>query len=97
MNPHQIRKLRARSHKLKPVIIVGQAGVTAAVLKEISLALDHHELIKVRVNAIDREQRNKMMKWLCHELGAQWVQNLGHVITLFRKAKQAEIKCTGPK
>jgi RNA-binding protein len=54
-------------------------------------------LIKVRVNAIDREQRNKMMKWLCHELGAQWVQNLGHVITLFRKAKQAEIKCTGPK
>jgi RNA-binding protein len=97
MNPRQIRELRARSHKLKPVVIVGQAGVTAAVLKEISLALDHHELVKVRVNAIDREQRDEMTKWICHELGAQWVHTLGHVITLFRKAKQAEIKYTGPK
>ncbi|HWO99787.1 MAG TPA: ribosome assembly RNA-binding protein YhbY [Methylococcus sp.] len=97
MNPRQIRELRARSHKLKPVVIVGQAGVTAAVLKEISLALDHHELIKVRVNAVDREQRDEMTKWICHKLGAQWVQTLGHVITLFRRAEQTEIKCTGPQ
>ena len=43
--------LRARAHSLKPVVITGQHGVTPAVLNEINLALDHHELIKVRVNA----------------------------------------------
>jgi len=51
---NDVRKLRTRAHPLKPVVIIGQGGLTSGVMDEINLALDHHELIKVRVNASDR-------------------------------------------
>lgn len=77
--------LRAKAHSLKPVVITGQAGITPAVLNEIGLALDHHELIKVRVNAVDREERREMTAQICGELDAELIQSLGHIITLYRK------------
>jgi RNA-binding protein len=86
LHPEQKKELRTRSHHLKPVIITGNAGITPAVLKEISLALDHHELIKVRVNAADREQRAAMTQMICSELDASLVQSIGHIITIYRAA-----------
>ncbi|MDD2768006.1 MAG: ribosome assembly RNA-binding protein YhbY [Methylococcus sp.] len=88
MTPELRRQLRAKAHKLKPVVITGQAGVTPGVLGEINLALDHHELIKVRVNASNREARAEMTALICGESGAELVQSLGHVITLFRKSPE---------
>jgi len=84
LKPSQKKMLRARAHALKPVVITGQAGLTPAILDEISRALDHHELIKVRVNADDRNQRRDITTRICHELSAELVQSLGHIITLFR-------------
>jgi RNA-binding protein len=88
MTPTLRRQLRAKAHKLKPVVITGQAGITPGVLGEIDLALEHHELIKVRVNASDREARAEMTALICGESGAELVQSLGHVITLFRKSPE---------
>ncbi len=85
MKSDQKKQLRARAHALKPVIITGQAGISPAVLNEINLALDHHELIKVRINAEDREQRQEMSKHICSETGAELIQSIGHIITLYRK------------
>ena len=79
------KQLRAKAHALKPVIITGQAGVSPAVLFEINAALDHHELIKVRVNAEDREQRRELTEMICTETGAELIQAIGHVITLYRE------------
>ncbi len=79
------KQLRAKAHALKPVIITGQAGVSPAVLSEINAALDHHELIKVRVNAEDREQRRELTEMICTETGADLIQAIGHVITLYRE------------
>ncbi len=79
------KQLRAKAHALKPVIITGQAGVSPAVLLEINAALDHHELIKVRVNAEDREQRRELTDLICTETGAELIQAIGHVITLYRE------------
>ncbi len=79
------KQLRAKAHGLKPVVITGQAGVSDAVLNEINLALDHHELIKIRVNAEDREQRREMGEYICSETGAELIQSIGHIITIFRK------------
>jgi RNA-binding protein len=84
LHPEQKKELRTRSHHLKPVIITGNAGITPAVLKEISLALDHHELIKVRVNAANREQRTQMTQMICSELDASLVQAIGHIVTIYR-------------
>jgi RNA-binding protein len=88
--------LRARAHGLKPVVITGQAGLSAAVLNEISLALDHHELIKVRVNAPDRETRQQMIEHICTALTAERIQTIGHIATLYRVSpdKQAKARST---
>jgi RNA-binding protein len=77
--------MRAKAHLLKPVVITGQNGVTPAVLNEIDLALEHHELIKVRVNAADREDRKTMIQQICTDSSAELIQAIGHVVTLYRK------------
>ena len=89
MKSDQRKQLRAKAHSLKPVVITGQAGLTAAVVNEINLALDHHELIKVRVNTDDREQRRQMGDDICTELNAELIQAIGHIITLYRKKPDA--------
>ncbi len=87
-NP-QKRHLKALAHPRKPVVIVGDSGITPAIIREIALALDHHELIKIRVNADDREAREIMILDLCKETGATLVQRVGHIATLFRRNHDA--------
>jgi RNA-binding protein len=77
--------LKAKAHKLKPVVITGQHGLTPAVLSEINQALDHHELIKIRVNAADRDERRELAEEIRRETAAELIQSIGHVITLYRK------------
>jgi RNA-binding protein len=81
----QRRHLRGLAHPLKPVVIVGQAGVTAPVLAEIGAALDVHELVKVKVNAGDRETRAAMIERILGETGADPVQRIGQILVLFRR------------
>ncbi len=85
MKPDLKKFLKAKAHALKPVVITGQHGVTPAVLNEINLALDHHELIKVRVNAADRDERRELIEEIVKTTGAELIQAIGHVITLYRK------------
>jgi len=77
--------LRAKAHALKPVVITGQAGLTPALLNEIDAALEHHELIKIRVNAQDREERAEMVEQICVESRAELVQSIGHIVAVYRK------------
>ena len=84
MNSELKKQLRAKAHALKPIIITGQAGITPPLLNEINLALDRHELIKVRVNAEDREQRREMAETIRSETGAELIHSIGHVITIYR-------------
>lgn len=85
----QKRQLKALAHHLKPVVIIGDNGLTPAVMHEIVLALDHHELIKLRVNAEDREAREQMIAEICAETTAVLIQRIGHVATLFRRNPEA--------
>lgn len=92
LNEKDKRYLRALGHKLKPVVIIGNAGLTEAVLKEIVLALDHHELVKIRVNADDRESRDQMIGEICVRTHAALVQRIGHIATLYlRNPKKPRI------
>lgn len=83
-NP-QKRHLKALAHPRKPIVIVGDRGITPAVMHEIAQALDHHELIKIRVNVGDREGRDAMISDICTASGAALVQRIGHVATLYRR------------
>ncbi len=82
----QRRHLRKLTHHLKPVVIVGSAGLTEGVLAEIDSALAHHELVKVRVNAADRDERQAMIERIAENTGADWVLSIGHVAAFYRAA-----------
>ncbi len=75
----QKRWLRQQGHHLRPVVRLGQAGLSPAVLAEIELALDHHELIKVRINSADREARDVAVQAIGARTGAELIQRIGHV------------------
>ena len=81
---HQRRALKQRAHHLKPVVLLGAAGLPEAVLAEIELALDHPELIKVRVNGGDRDLRNAQVGTIVEETGAALVQRIGNIAVLYR-------------
>lgn len=85
LDKQQIRQLRALAHERKPIVIIGEKGLTSAVLAEIEAALRYHELIKVRVNAEDRLVRDEYIANMCQALSAELVQRIGHIATLFRR------------
>lgn len=77
--------LRGLGHKLKPVITVGNAGVSDALLKEFDSTLEHHELIKVRVRTESRQNRDEIIEELCNRGSAQRVARIGNVALLYRR------------
>jgi RNA-binding protein len=83
MTPALRKELRSKAHALKPVILTGQAGISKNVLAEIELALNHHELIKIRLRT-ERDARKEMETEICTKTGAELIQSIGQVITLFR-------------
>lgn len=91
LTPKQKKNLRAKAHALKPVVIIGNAGLTDNVLAEIDQALDYHELIKVRVNAANKTTHQQVTKQICNS-NAALVQSIGHIIVLFREKKAVRDK-----
>jgi len=91
LNNAQIRHLKSLAHPLKPVVIIGEKGVSEAVLQEIENALAAHELIKVKIRAEERADREQMIEAICAATGAAKVQRVGHILTLFKRSKEAKI------
>lgn len=79
------KKLKAKAHSLKPVIMIGQSGLKEAVLSEIELALDNHELIKVKIQSDDRDLRNQIRTEICLKTEAEFIQSIGKIIVIYRK------------
>lgn len=77
------KKLKSEAHSLHPVVIIGQSGLTDAVLAEIELALDHHELIKVKIRA-ERDDRKVISEKICTSTSAELIQSIGQVIVIYR-------------
>jgi RNA-binding protein len=89
LTPAQRSELRARAHRLHPVAVIGQKGLTPSLLVEIRRCLDAHELIKVRVLGEARETREGLFSAICEAADAAAVQHIGNVLVLFRE-KPAE-------
>ncbi len=81
----QRRYLRGLCHDLKPVVMLGNKGVTEAVTRELELSIDHHELVKVKLSGGDRDERQQQLDALTGATGAELVQQIGHVVSLFRR------------
>ena len=79
------KALKARAHKLAPVVMIGAKGLTDEVVNEVHLALKAHELIKVRAPRLQREARDVAFRALCERTGAEAVQSVGKVFVIYRK------------
>jgi RNA-binding protein len=84
LSESQKKYLRGLGHQKKPLIIVGDAGLSESLLAEYESTLDHHELIKVRVRAAGREERDAIIARLCDGSSAQLVQRIGNVALIYR-------------
>lgn len=81
----QKKQLRSQAHALKPIVIVGDKGITDNVLQEIDRALFDHELIKVRINAADKAEKKQLTQTICKHTQAALIQTIGHIIVIYRK------------
>lgn len=84
MNSAQKKRLKAQAHSLKPVLTVGQSGLTESVLKELEITLDTHELLKIKIRA-DKEQRKQIRDQIIIESQAELIQSIGQIIVVYRK------------
>lgn len=92
----QRQYLKIKAAELKPVVMIGKNGITESVIEEIKSSIEHHELIKVKANAEDREQRDELAQYLAEQSESTVVQFLGNNLTLFKQAKKNS-KFTLPK
>ncbi len=83
MNAANKKKLRAEAHSLKPVVMIGQSGLTDAVLAELELALNTHELLKVKIRA-ERDDRKLITEKICANSGAELIQSIGQIAVIYR-------------
>lgn len=83
-NP-QIKTLKAHAHSLKPVVRMGQSGLSASVLDEIELALEHHELIKVKIAAGDRAEKKTVIERIAEKTMSSLIQSIGSVAIFYRE------------
>lgn len=88
----QRREYRAIAHNLKPIIIIGDKGLSESLMQELDRALDDHELIKVKVASNDRDARSEVISELCAQSGAELVQTIGKIAIVMRRAKQPNPK-----
>jgi len=80
----QLKFLRARCHDLKPVILMGQKGLTEELLAELDRALSHHELVKIKLATDDREQRKLLIDEICQQTRSEEVQSIGKTLSVYR-------------
>ncbi|NIF22611.1 ribosome assembly RNA-binding protein YhbY [Candidatus Pantoea multigeneris] len=87
----QKQHLKGLAHHLNPVVMLGGNGLTEGVLAEIELALNHHELIKVKIAAEERETKQLIVEAIVRETGACNVQVIGKTLVLYRPTQEKKI------
>jgi RNA-binding protein len=91
ISKNQKKYLRSLLHHKKVLIQIGQNGLTESVSKEIDLALEHHELIKIRIRNDDRVLRKKLAEQICIGNKAIMIQNIGSVYSIYRKNEEEPV------
>ncbi len=84
------KRFRAIGHNLTPVVIIAQKGITENIHDEIERALKDHELIKLKMVTANRSDKRALTESICSEFKAQCVQSIGHIILLYRAAKNPD-------
>ncbi len=97
LNSATRKELKALAHHLSPVVMIGDAGLTPAVLKEISGALKSHALIKIKVAGDDRQARIGMLTEINAACSSDTVQTIGKLLVVYKPKPEAKPKEYLPK
>ncbi|AAW84972.1 ribosome assembly RNA-binding protein YhbY [Aliivibrio fischeri] len=92
LSTKQKQYLKGLAHNLKPVVLMGANGLTEAVVAEIEIALNHHELIKVKVASEDRDTKQLIVEAIIRETEAEKVQVIGKTLVLYRPSEDRKIE-----
>jgi RNA-binding protein len=90
LSERQKKHLRRLGHALHPIVLVGQRGLTPGVAGELRLALLHHELVKLRVRAGSREDRDAILAELARQTGSELVYRIGNVGLFYKKNNELQ-------
>ena len=85
LSERQKKHLRRLGHELHPIVLVGRQGLTPGVAEELRLALDHHELVKLRARVGSREDRDATFVELARLTGSEFVFRIGNVGLFYKK------------
>ncbi|HEX8962304.1 MAG TPA: ribosome assembly RNA-binding protein YhbY [Rhodocyclaceae bacterium] len=90
LTPEQRRALRAAAHHLHPLVTIAGKGLSESVLKEIDRSLKSHALIKVKLQGIEREDREALLTEICEKIDCAPVQHIGNILVLWREKAEEE-------
>jgi RNA-binding protein len=85
MKKEILEQLKKTIHPMKPVVLIGQKGLTEAVFNEIDVALKAHECIKIKFSGWEKTDKYQMTLSICQRLGAVQIQSIGHILVIYRK------------
>ncbi len=92
LSTKQKQFLKGLAHSLKPLVQLGNNGLTEGVVAEIEQALGHHELIKVKIPTDDRDEKKLIMDAIIRETQAANVQVIGHTLVLYKQSDDKKIE-----
>ena len=92
LSQDQKKRFRSIAHHLKPVVMIAEKGITEGVLAELERALEDHELIKLKVNVMERDDKKLIIEEVCQQTRAELVQTIGKIAVLYRPAKRQNTK-----
>jgi len=85
MDKNQIKQLKALAHKLKPIVSVGQHGMKDSINDELAIAIDFHQLVKVKISVGDRDMRDALVNELAKMHKAELVQKIGNIAVFYKR------------
>ncbi|MDG6774690.1 ribosome assembly RNA-binding protein YhbY [Thiomicrorhabdus sp. ZW0627] len=88
---NQKKYLRGIAHGLNPMVIIGANGVTESVMAELESTLSHHEILKVKIAAGDRDDRKEIVDYILKETGALLVQSIGKICVIYRQNEETQL------
>ena len=92
LSTKQKQFLKGLAHHLSPVVMLGGNGLTEGVLAVIDNALNHHELIKVKIAGADRETKQLIIDAIVRETQSSNIQTIGHILVLYRPSEEGKIQ-----
>jgi len=85
LNTKQVKQLKSLGHQLSPIVTVGQRGMKETIHTELALALDFHQLVKIKVGVGDRDKRNELIDTLTQHHKAELIQRIGNIALLYKR------------